>query len=138
TIWIFNLDFFMAECQPPEYDLTSTTPPKYLNASLDYVTAPTSTNPNLRAQQGVFTIWRPNSIHPQNNICHDSLDDLVKNAYTELGREPNEPIFFKFSLEYDKLPALWTVIKRNGINTASMFPDFNGSALAVLEDADFF
>lgn len=135
AVWIMNAELLDHELRldranPSEY------PPRLIDAPLSLVTAPAATIPALRAQHGLFTVWRPRfSEGPRQVVDRRPLDEQLVAAFS--GQEPTLPILYKFTLPIAHVPALWKVIRRNQVSTSRLIPDFSGSALAVLEDAKY-
>lgn len=85
----------------------------------DLINVPRAGNPNLHAQQGLFT--------------HSRVSDL----FTQVGQAPN-PVpgsqwLFKFTLPGQYAEEVLQHMDRLGCNAATLFPGFDGAAKAVLE-----
>lgn len=93
-------------------------------APIKLVTAPSSTNPNLRAQEGVFTMMRPSrpsdlavDRRPLNVMIEEQID-----SYSPLGRTS----FFRITLPAENAEELLFELAREGVARANLFPDFYG------------
>jgi hypothetical protein len=130
AVWIFNaelLDFkqrmVLSHSQKPP------------NIPVAFVTAPAASNPNLRAQQGVFTVWRPQMINRQNQeVDRRPLNDLIDECLERDGVElPSLSLFYKVTLPLAEAPALLHLLLRTGVTAARLFPGYEGAAEAVRE-----
>lgn len=132
AVWLLNLEHLETEQRLVRRDRPPQNP--IVNAPVSLVTAPAATNANLRAQQGVFTVWRPSFTRgPKESVDRRPLDELIAEAYT--GYEPTIPFFYKYTLSLGYVRDVWKTLRRNGINNARLFPDFSGAVDAVREDA---
>lgn len=132
AVWVLNLEHLETQQRLVRRDR----PPQnaIINAPVSLVTAPAATNANLRAQQGVFTVWRPNFTQgPEQLVDRRPLDELIAEEYT--GYESTIPFFYKFTLSLGNVSDIWKTLRRNSINNAKLFPDFSGAVAAVREDA---
>lgn len=94
---------------------------------LHIVTAPTAGNPNLAAQQGLFTLYRPEEVseavdrRPLTQILHDDF------------RGHLTPLLLVFQLvAAEAQQALWWLAKE-GITAAKIWPGYGGVARAMEE-----
>ena len=126
AIWILNIDLL-------DYHKRQARPKYPIDIPLTFITTPASTNPNLRAQQGVFTVWRKCfSDGPKQLVDRRTLDELLEEIFSDY--DIKMPLLYKFTLPMKLAPDLWSTIRRNGVNAARLFPDFSGAAKAVKED----
>lgn len=136
AVWVLNIKLFDEETMRVRQADNQSSKEFIIQPPLSLVTAPASTNPNLRAQQGVFTVWRPvlsnGALQP---VIRKPLDELIAEAFA--GNEPAFPLFHKYTLPLIIVPELWKTIRRDSINTARLFPDFSGAVAAVREDAEY-
>jgi hypothetical protein len=129
AVWILNADLLDTEQRRAR-------PRKPMALPLTLVTAPAGTNPNLRAQQGIFTVWRPRFTQgAAQPVDRRPLDELLTEAF--VGQEPTLPLLYKFTLPLKHVSELWATIRHNGVNAARLFPDFSGAAKAVREDTEW-
>ena len=99
-------------------------------APLKIVTAPSCTNPNLRAQEGVFTrpqtvLWTDLSVdrRPLNEIVETDLDSFFSPGTS----------LFHLTLPTKMARRLLWELAREGITRPQMFPDFYGVVDGMLE-----
>jgi hypothetical protein len=112
--------------------------------SVQSVTAETTSNPNLRAQQGLFTLVRYQSDPGENDLL-PPLDDVVKaseaqieSQFDKLRKEknivmPSLPMLYKFTLPHGQAPRLLHFLDMNDVNAASIFPGYD-SITAVMKE----
>lgn len=134
AVWVLNLELLEFEQSLVRRNRPRQTP--IVNAPVALVTAPAASNANLRAQQGVFTVWRPSFMRgPEQPVDRRPLDELITEAYA--GYERTIPFFYKYTLSLGKVRDLWKMLRRNAIYRAKLFPDFSGAVDAVCEDAKY-
>ncbi len=122
AVWVFDYDNFVLQSLKLHES----------ENHLKLVTAPASTNVNLRAQQGVFTLWRPPTINEgRKAIDTVSLDCTINKIF---GNDSGTYFFHKFTLPYSKLKELREKLRRVGVNTVKYFPDFRGASETVMQD----
>lgn len=90
------------------------------------VTVPGSSNPNLVAQQGVFTLVRFRET-PKPDVDIPALDELLSNtANTRQARAQREhrhiKMLYKFTLPRAEAPALLGYLDHLGVNASTVFP----------------
>lgn len=98
---------------------------------LDVVTAPRASNPNLHAQQGIFTI-----VSTPNDFSWASTRQLSLVELLDGIDNPNEresPILIEISCDSRNAPELLWSLDRLGVNASTIYPDFAGAAKAVEE-----
>jgi hypothetical protein len=98
---------------------------------LYYVTAPRATNPNLYAQDGLFT-WC--------DFDGDCLrGEVDRRPLNELFSQPDElcdidlPLFFHFTVPSAQARQILWYLSKTGVDAAKVFPGFDGAARAVKE-----
>ena len=94
---------------------------------LSIVTVPTAGIPNLRAQQGVFTLLAS---------VQDDLDDVVDARSLDAVVEENggnPGVLTKVTLPYGEAPRLLRLLGRDGVSGATMYPGYAGAAKFVRE-----
>jgi hypothetical protein len=98
---------------------------------IQLVSAPAADNENLRAQQGLFLLFRPEQFDPEADfICEPFDEALVRAAQTWA---TTVPIFYKLTLPWTEADELLRILNIVGINAASIKPGFLGAAEAVKE-----
>jgi hypothetical protein len=130
AVWIFN-----AELLDFKQRLVLSHSQKLPNIPVAFVTAPAASNPNLRAQQGVFTVWRPQMSNRQHQqVDRRPLDELIDECLERDGVElPSLSLFYKVTLPLAEAPALLHLLLRTGVTAARLFPGYEGAAEAVRE-----
>jgi hypothetical protein len=92
---------------------------------IDLVTAPASSNPNLFAQSGLFTLVRFEG-SPADNKDIPTVDELFTEPMHETAdRAPPFPMLYKFTLPAIEAPRLLYYLHVNGVNVASVYPGHN-------------
>lgn len=97
------------------------------------VTAPSATNSNLRAQEGLFTLARhiPNS---DTFVDRTTFDDLLRQSFEKFQISAPGPWFHKVTLPRRQAAELEFALAYEGITRASLFPDFYG-VVGAMKDA---
>ena len=120
SVWALDGELLLLLQSGPEPSLLEIDPRGYLRV----VTAPAASNENLRAQQGLFTIFRPRK---------GPYDLPVE----ELAREG--PVLdyklHRFDLPWTFAPRLLRLLALDGVTAASLFPGYKG-VVASLYDQD--
>lgn len=113
-------------------------------AALSTQTAPAASNPNLHAQQGLFTRIGGENAHRL------PVDDFVRLAVTAAttwkyepwdnleGRNPNliaRPIMRRLLLPQIEAPRLLRLLANEGVTGATMFPGYDGVVRGLREEA---
>jgi hypothetical protein len=98
-------------------------------------TAPRSSNPNLHAQAGLFTLVRSG----QDSIpLHDvTIDDYVQRAAEvepDLARYGGGPLMRKLTLPISQSPRLLRLLADEGIDASTMFPGYDGIVKSMTEE----
>lgn len=101
------------------------------------VTPPTSGNPNLRAQSGVFTLHIPPSALPNDKVDIRPLDEIVA-AIEPIGfvkylLSMGAPRMYLLTLKSNQAWHLFALLRKAGVSASTMFPGFGGAAEAVKE-----
>ena len=129
AVWILNADLL-------DDQQRLTRPNGLMELPLALVSAPGSSNPNLCAQHGMFTVWRPRFTQRSKQPAdRRPLDELLTEAFAKEEELPM-PLLYKLTLPLKYVPELWAIIHRNGVNAARLYPDFSGAAKAVREDTE--
>lgn len=90
------------------------------------VTAPAASNPNLFAQKGIFTLYDPDRVALDNPVDRRPFDQILE----DMGLNNK---LFSFRLPIKESPTLLRLLAIEGINGATLFPGYQGSAKAVIE-----
>ena len=86
------------------------------------ITAPHAGNPNLHAQDGVFTVFRTEAFHSEAAVERQSLVEQVASSLRDGETRMQHPIFVEFSLPVDNAQTLMWFLAREGITAARLFP----------------
>jgi hypothetical protein len=92
--------------------------------------APRSSNANLHAQAGLFTLVRGDAVHDV------TIDDYVKRAAEgdpDLAAYGGGPLMRKLTLPILHSPALLRLLADEGIDGSTMFPGYDGIVRAMTE-----
>jgi len=105
------------------------------------ITVPTHSNPNLRAQSGLFTLVRYAMRTDRKKVLRQppTLDELFaaqrRSARLPLGLPRGVPFLHKFALPVSESPALLHYLHRSGIDRARLFPGLHSVVQAMLEES---
>jgi hypothetical protein len=118
VVWAFRTDLFSIEpIGAPEVGY------------LELVTAPRSSNPNLHAQAGIFTL-----LHQANGVR--TVDEFLREwAKPEDLAGDYMPIMHKFSLAGTHASALLKSVAIDGVTASALFPGYDGVASELKERA---
>jgi hypothetical protein len=94
---------------------------------IEVVTAPAAGNPNLYAQQGIFSLYRPPAIDPNEAVDRRPLDLILR-------ERPSAQVLLQFTLPVTEAPKLLRLLAKEGVSGASLFPGFAGVAAALQEE----
>jgi hypothetical protein len=97
------------------------------NVAVRPVTAPSSSNPNLHAQEGVFTLYRPPSIDPDGLVDRRPFDEIVRESRSS-------QLMFHFTLPIDEAPRLVRLLAKEGVSGATLFPGYAGVVAGMREE----
>lgn len=100
---------------------------------LQIITAPAALNPNLRAQQGLFTLWRGRCSNEE-PVNRDPLNELLANYDKEEARM-NKLAFFQFKLPAQQARSLLEMILALGVTAGALFPGFKGVTQSLEDHA---
>jgi hypothetical protein len=107
--------------------------------AIETVTASTATNPNLRAQEALFTVFRTKYKKYDPALDAMPLDRQAKETCGEVTTAgvgmPSRLAtpFHKFTLPLNEAPRLAEALRRLGVTSASIFPSIQGCSAAVEE-----
>jgi hypothetical protein len=99
---------------------------------LRLATAPRAANPNLHAQDGVFTINEPvKSISGLafQPVDRRPIDELIAERKNPLG--PSCPLLYHFTVPSSEAGKVLWYLAKNQVNAAKLFPTYDGAARAV-------
>lgn len=104
---------------------------------LRFVTPPYSENPNLAAQQGLFTAWIAPTLIVDNAAQNGVVDrrcltEQVGAVLTESSPHP----FRRVTLALSLAPHLAALVRAYGYSAARLFPGYDGAASDIAEGID--
>jgi FRG domain len=131
AVWVFTVDRQMRALETPDYRRPEKSGK---NWGLRFVTAAAATNPNLHAQEGVFTTWQDDIGFYDSKprpVDDRPLDELLEQM---IGRYPiTIPAFHKFTLPITEAPRLLEICFAHGYTAAKLFPGYKGAAQHIQE-----
>lgn len=92
---------------------------------LQIITAPNTGNDNLKAQRGLFTLFRPEKI--------GWSDELERRPFDEIAKEIEGATFYKFTLPVAEAGKLLRLLSLEGVTGATMFPNYDGVVKTITE-----
>ena len=92
---------------------------------LQIITAPNAGNDHLKAQRGLFTLFRPDRLCWSNPVERHSFDAIA--------REIEGATFLKFTLPTKEAPTLLYLLSLEGVSGATIFPSYDGVVKAMRE-----
>lgn len=123
VVWAININVFEKISIPNEEEL-------------HVVRAPWASNPNLRAQRGLFTLHHK-KIDPNDTVDLEKVDGLdeaivrlIKGNKTE---RFSKPVMYRLQLPIENSPRLLYLLYQKGINAASVFPGYGGVTKSLKE-----
>ena len=113
---------------------------------------PRAENPNLAAQEGVFTLCRQEAKRsdgaqqvdrrPINKIVADEIrgaDEATKNVLCQMfvpdDLDDETRFFFAYTVPISESPCLLSMLQSRGYDAGRLFPGYGGAAIAVRNDA---
>lgn len=119
SVWALSTDFILTwDIQVP----------------MTLVTAPSAGNPNLNAQDGVFTLLRQREIQQDGPIDRRSLDQfLADEVRSKGGTQAFSALLHHFTLPVTECVTLLKYLAKEGVNGAKLFPGYDGVAKALFE-----
>ncbi len=97
-----------------------------VEGELEVFRAPLSTNPNLRAQAGLFTVVRGREIATP-------VDDFLVEWASKHRARLASPIMRRLSLPHTEAPKLLRLLSYEGVTGGSMFPGYDGIVRSIRE-----
>ena len=91
------------------------------------VTAPAAGNPNLYAQQGVFSLYRPVMTEATESVDRRPLDTII-------AERQSAQMLLHFTLPIGQAPVLLRLLAKEGVSGASLFPGYAGVAEGMQEE----
>lgn len=111
---------------------------------LKLIRPPYNGNPNLAAQEGIFTLWsvmKPvqtkGKIKIEQELCNkEPLDSLLVKKFEELEME-ERPYLYRLSFPHKAAVEIFQYLERLGHTAARLFPGYAGVVQAMKEGAQF-
>jgi tetratricopeptide (TPR) repeat protein len=110
---------------------------------VEVIRPPAAENPNLAAQQGLFTLLRSEKLLPREgqkkeclppNVNRWGLENIIgEYGYSDSLNFQEQNILMKFRLIKSEVPNLFKILLDSGVSAASLFPGFAGVAEATKE-----
>ena len=94
---------------------------------IEVVTAPAAGNLNLYAQQGVFSLYRPSTVDPQEPVDRRPLDVIV-------AERPSAQMLLQFTLPVAQAPTLLRLLAKDGVSGTTLFPGYAGVVAGLQEE----
>jgi hypothetical protein len=107
---------------------------------INLVEAPQDSNPNLRAQQGLFTLVAYPHVPPGTPPTHDlpTIEEVVRGLEdTRQHHMLSGPWLRKLTLPYSQAPALLRALDQHNINYATIYPGYDSVTQAIKDRALF-
>jgi hypothetical protein len=98
------------------------------------INAPSATNSNLRAQEGLFTLAK-HIVADDSPIDRTRFDDLLRASFEKYKVKAPGPWFHRVTLPRVQADQLAFDLELEGINRATLFPDFYGVVGAIKDSA---
>lgn len=98
--------------------------------ALEFVTAPYAHNPNLRAQQGLFTLLTHKAAPTGDDFRPPPLDQFLAERFDG----DSMPYLVKFTMPYRDSGALLRMLSENAnVHAGTIYPSYDGAAESVKE-----
>lgn len=102
---------------------------RFTTGKLRFVTAPGPGNDNLRAQEGVFTLWRPRARDVVGAAPTESLEQAVQ----EMPDGVLTRLLHRFTLPSEHARFLLFLLQAEGVSASTVYPGYRGVADEVWE-----
>lgn len=108
-------------------DLQAALPPALRVAKVMLITAPRSSNSNLHAQRGIFTLFTDATLEPHGKVNRSTMDAI--------GESLRPPLrLLQFTLPIEEAPRLLRLLAFEGVTASSLFPGYGGVVRALREE----
>ena len=101
------------------------------------ITPPTSGNPNLRAQKGVFTLHISDSAQSDAPVDTRAFDEIIDSiepiGFVKFMTDMAGDRMYHLTMPTTEANRMLTLLRRSGISASTMFPGFGGAAESVRE-----
>jgi hypothetical protein len=130
SVWAFSLDMLaLGESFPTS---RAVSPPPFT-----VITAPSATNSNLHAQEGVFTLGQ-RIIEYDAPIDRTPFDQMLQNWAQQHGVQSSREWFHRVTLPKSQAERLCVELAYEGITQAALFPNFYGVVEAMKDMARWY
>ena len=103
----------------------------------EMVTTPYASNPNIEAQQGLFSVvpHRMDSESIDYRPFNEIVSEYVKAAFPSAPSTlwERDPVFIRFELPWTEFSSLLRLLAKSGVNYSKVFPGYAGAAETVKE-----
>ncbi|MGD8204963.1 FRG domain-containing protein [Pantoea sp. FN0305] len=111
------------------------------NCDIKFITPPYFDNPNLNAQQGLFTHIPIKAVAPQSDIegtkvDRRPLDKIIEDEILISGPRTSEKIFIKVTLPCNMAKQAYMLLAEHGYGSAKMYPGYDGIVQQMEDNAD--
>jgi hypothetical protein len=98
------------------------------------VTVPYAGNPNINAQQGLFTAYYPEHVDPKGPIDRSSFDIVLEKSMKTFTRAESEAIiFYRFTLPIEQAFSLVNLLAERGITASTIIPGYQSVVETIWE-----
>jgi hypothetical protein len=101
---------------------------------IEVVTAASAANPNLAAQKGLFTVVQrsTSAVHLRREPMDQTIHRRMAHVFGE-GGGPEHALVMYFLLPLKQAPALLSLLARDGVTAAEVFPGYRGVVQSLKE-----
>ncbi len=132
SVWAFDYSNYLKRL-PGDHGETTVLHPD-VRPAVHLITAPRASNPNLHAQDGVFTLFKPSRAKPDDPPDRRPLNAQVEESLGGHAARVQQPLFYEFTLPVDLYDMVMWPLSRTGVNAASLFPGFGGVVRTMREE----
>jgi hypothetical protein len=104
--------------------------------SLEKVGAPFESNPNLRAQRGLFTLVKYHTPRENTDYRLPTIAAVIS-RYEEQHPYADGPWLRKMTLPHSEAPKLLRLLDRFNINASTIYPGYDG-VVASIKEREFY
>ena len=121
AVWALNTNGLTAKFHNPE-----------AGERIVLVRAPWSSNPNLRAQKGLFTLHEQ-TLMQDAPPDFEPLEKVIQRIFTDDISKLNSPMLYRLRLDIKESDHLLSLLHNEGIDAASIFPGYAGVTQSIRE-----
>ena len=132
TVWAFRFGRYADWFGSGRRIQTGTCPP----LPIDKVTAPHAQNPNLHAQDGLFTLQQVSLAGKlEKPLDRTPLDTYLESSLVQHDSEHGDVKYFhRIRLRWRHVDHLMWRLSQEGVNAATIYPGYRGVALSLIEE----